>query len=207
VTEGAGPSILSLLPHTLQVIVFFLISLHRAQKFTFMEDEGSPKSVTILIKGPNKHTIQMIKDAIRDGLRAVKNAIEDGAVVAGAGAFEIVAHAALTKLKETVSTRARLGVQAFADALLVIPKALASNSGFDPQEATVKLQSEYFKVNQPVGIDLSTGEPMNPATNGVWDNYNVKKQLLNSCTVIASNILLVDEIMRAGMTSLKSGGN
>ena len=47
--------------------------------------------------------------------------------------------------------------QAFADALLVIPKALASNSGFDPQEATVKLQSEYFKVNQPVGIDLSTG--------------------------------------------------
>merc|ERR550534_3007784 len=149
------------------------------QKFTFMEDEGSPKSVTILIKGPNKHTIQMIKDAIRDGLRAVKNAIEDGAVVAGAGAFEIVAHAALTKLKETVSTRARLGVQAFADALLVIPKALASNSGFDPQEATVKLQSEYFKVNQPVGIDLSTGEPMTPATNGVWDNYNVKKQLLN----------------------------
>lgn len=177
------------------------------QKFTFMEDSDNPKSVTILIKGPNKHTIQMIKDAIRDGLRAVKNAVEDGAVVPGAGAFEIAAHAALTQLKESVSTRARLGVQAFADALLVIPKALASNSGFDPQEATVKLQSEYFKVKQPVGIDLATGEPMNPATNGVWDNYNVMKQLLNSCTVIASNILLVDEIMRAGMTSLKSGGN
>ena len=27
--------------------------------------------------GPNKHTITMIKDAVRDGLRAVKNAIED----------------------------------------------------------------------------------------------------------------------------------
>jgi len=176
------------------------------QKFTFMEDSDNPKSVTILIKGPNKHTITMIKDAIRDGLRAVKNAIDDGAVVAGAGAFEIVAHYALSQLKETVSTRARLGVQAFADALLVIPKALASNSGYDPQEAVVKLQSEYFKVKIPVGIDLSTGEPMNPATNGVWDNYNVKKQLIHSCTVIASNILLVDEIMRAGMTSLKSGG-
>lgn len=34
-------------------------------------------SCTILIKGPNEHTISMIKDAIRDGLRAVKNMIED----------------------------------------------------------------------------------------------------------------------------------
>ena len=47
-------------------------------KFTFLEDTKNPKSVTILVKGPNKHTITMIKDAIRDGLRAVKNAIEDG---------------------------------------------------------------------------------------------------------------------------------
>jgi len=173
------------------------------QKFTFVEDTENPKSVTILVKGPNKHTITMIKDAIRDGLRAVKNAIEDGSVVPGAGAFEVAAHSALTALKETVSTRARLGVQAYADALLVIPKALASNSGYDPQEATVKLQAEYGKSRVPVGIDLSTGEPMNPATTGVWDNYRVKRQLLNSCTVIAGNLLLVDEIMKAGMSSLK----
>ena len=34
---------------------------------------------------------------------------------------------------DTVKGRARLGVQAFADALLVIPKVLAQNGGFDPQ--------------------------------------------------------------------------
>jgi len=172
-------------------------------KYTFIEDTKNPKSVTILVKGPNKHTITMIKDAVRDGLRAVKNAIEDGFVVPGAGAYEIAAHSALTILRESVSTRARLGVQAFADALLVIPKALASNSGYDPQEATVKLQAEYGKSKVPVGIDLSTGEPMNPSTSGVWDNYRVKRQLLNSCTVIAGNLLLVDEVMKAGMSSLK----
>ena len=33
--------------------------------------------MTIVIKGPNAHTITQIKDAIRDGLRAVKNAIDD----------------------------------------------------------------------------------------------------------------------------------
>lgn len=34
--------------------------------------------MTLLVKGPNKHTLMQIKDAVRDGLRAVKNAIEDG---------------------------------------------------------------------------------------------------------------------------------
>ena len=37
--------------------------------------------------------------------------ILSGSVVPGAGAFEVAAHSALTALKETVSTRARLGVQ------------------------------------------------------------------------------------------------
>lgn len=58
-------------------------------KYSFIEDCDNPQSVTILIKGPNKHTITQIKDAVRDGLRAVKNAIEDQMVVPGAGAFEI----------------------------------------------------------------------------------------------------------------------
>ncbi|XP_011794028.1 PREDICTED: T-complex protein 1 subunit zeta [Colobus angolensis palliatus] len=80
---------------------------------------------------------------------------------------------------------------------------LAQNSGFDLQETLVKIQAEHSESGQLVGVDLNTGEPMVAAEVGVWDNYCVKKQLLHSCTVIATNILLVDEIMRAGMSSLK----
>uniref|UniRef100_A0A7N6ADT5 Chaperonin containing TCP1, subunit 6A (zeta 1) n=1 Tax=Anabas testudineus TaxID=64144 RepID=A0A7N6ADT5_ANATE len=173
------------------------------EKYTFIEKCGNPRSVTLLVKGPNKHTLTQIKDAVRDGLRAVKNAIEDGSVVSGAGALEVAVADALVKHKPNVKGRAQLGVQAFADALLVIPKVLAQNSGYDPQETLLKLQTEYKESGQLVGVDLSTGEPMVAGEAGVWDNYSVKKQLLHSCTVIASNILLVDEIMRAGMSSLK----
>lgn len=52
-------------------------------KYTFVEECKNPKSVTILIKGPNKHTIAQIKDAVRDGLRSINNAISDKAVVPG----------------------------------------------------------------------------------------------------------------------------
>ncbi|KAF3816668.1 hypothetical protein GH733_014016 [Mirounga leonina] len=173
------------------------------EKFTFIEACVNPRSVTLLVKGPNKHTLTQIKDAIRDGLRAIKNAIEDGCVVPGAGAVEVAIAEALVNYKHSIKGRARLGVQAFADALLIIPKVLAQNSGFDLQETLVKVQAEHSESKQPVGIDLDTGEPMVAADAGVWDNYCVKKQLLHSCTVIATNILLVDEIMRAGMSSLK----
>uniref|UniRef100_A0A8C5VY87 Chaperonin containing TCP1 subunit 6B n=1 Tax=Microcebus murinus TaxID=30608 RepID=A0A8C5VY87_MICMU len=173
------------------------------EKFTFIEGCVNPLSVTLLVKGPNKHTLTQIKDALRDGLHAIKNAIEDGCVVPGAGAVEVAIAEALLVYKHNVKGRARLGIQAFADALLIIPKVLAQNSGCDPQETLVKVQAVHLESKQLVGIDLNKGEPMVAADAGVWDNYCVKKQLLHSCTVIATNILLVDEIMRAGMSSLR----
>lgn len=103
------------------------------EKFTFVEDCKNAKSCSILIKGPNSHTIEQIKDAVRDGLRAVKNAIDDKGVVAGAGAFETAAYLSLQKFKATVHGKAKLGVEAFANAMLIIPKVLAENSGFDIQ--------------------------------------------------------------------------
>ncbi|RWS24590.1 T-complex protein 1 subunit zeta-like isoform X1 [Leptotrombidium deliense] len=173
------------------------------EKYTFIEDLKNPLSVTILIKSASKHSSTQIKDAVYDGLRAVKNAVEDKCVVPGAGAFEIAAHSSLIKFKTEVKGKAQLGVQAFADALLVIPKTLAVNGGFDPQDVMVKLLHEFNTTSQVVGIDLKSGEAVIPADIGVFDNYKVKRQLLNSCCVIACNLLLVDEIMRAGLTSLK----
>jgi len=172
-------------------------------KFTFVEECKNPQSVTILMKGPNKHTLAQIKDAVRDGLRACNNAIDDKCLMPGAGAFEVTAYNELMKFKDEVKGKSRLGVAAYAEALLVIPKVLATNSGFDAQDTIVKLQEESRLSPDPVGLDLSSGEPIVPKDHGIFDNYIVKKQIINSCSVIASNLLLVDEIMRAGMSSLK----
>lgn len=101
-------------------------------KYTFIEGVENPFSCTILIKGPNDYSIAQTKDAIRDGLRSVQNTINDKAVVPGAGAFEVAASSHLISwMKENVSGKVKLGVQCFADALLVVPRILAENSGFD----------------------------------------------------------------------------
>lgn len=174
------------------------------EKYTFVESNKNVNSATILIKAAAKHTITQIKDAVYDGLRAVKNAIEDKALVPGAGAFEIAAYTKLISYKNTIKDKTSFGVQAFADALTILPKTLAANSGFDQQDVMVKLVHEHTENDLIVGLDLNSGEPINPVDAGIYDNYSVKKQLIHSCSVIANRLLLVDEIMRAGLTSTKT---
>lgn len=136
----------------------------------------------------------------------------------GAGAFEIAAHAHLTEVvKRDAKGRAKLGVQAFADALLCVPKTLAVNAGLDVQDAVVALQvrlslSPSTRPRSPsllrraaadaavwscaqdeamdghvVGLDLSTGEPLDPVTEGIWDNYRVKRHMIHSACVLVSS--------------------
>ena len=173
--------------------------------------------MTLLIKGPNAHTIAQISDAVRDGLRSVYNMIIDKSVVPGAGAFQVAcsAHLSSETFKKTVKGKAKWGVSAFADALLVIPKTLAANAGHDIQDSreclveakprprdancgriVAALQDEQAEGNV-VGLNLLTGEPMDPVQEGVYDSFRVLRNCIASSTGIASNLLLCDELLKA----------
>ncbi|KAJ2790299.1 T-complex protein 1 subunit zeta [Coemansia helicoidea] len=174
-------------------------------KYTFVEECREPRSVTVLIKGPSGHVLQQIHDAVRDGLRAVKNALEDGALVPGAGAFQVACRAQLLRPEflRSVRGRAQMGVRAFAEALLVIPKTIAANGGHDAMDVLAAMEDEV-RDGHVAGIDLDTGDVLDPAQAGIWDNYRVLRQQLHSCAVIATNLLHVDEVMRAGRATLKA---
>lgn len=183
-------------------------------KYTFIEGVKNPRSCTILIKGPNEHTIAIIKvkinenllkcinlikiikkkDAIRDGLRAVKNLIDDKCYIPGAGAFEIACYNHLIDFKNTVQGKAKLGVQAFAEALLIIPKVLAENSGYDVQDAIIELIDTYKAKKMAVGLNVEEFGTIPPEFLTIYDNYCVKKQFLNIAPTLAQQLLLVDEV-------------
>lgn len=44
----------------------------------------------------------------------------------------------------------------------------------------VKLLEESSNLGEPIGLDITTGEAMKPSDAGIFDNYNVKKQIINS---------------------------
>jgi T-complex protein 1 subunit zeta len=194
------------------------------EKFTFIEEVKDPKSVTLLIKGPNQHTITQVTDAVRDGLRSVYNMIVDKSVVPGGGAFQVAcaAHLKSDAFAKTVKGKAKWGVEAFADALLVIPKTLAANAGHDIQDArkwrdnthhyetptdpliVAALQDEHADGNV-VGLNLTTGEPMDPELEGVYDSFRVLRNCIASSSSIASNLLLCDELLKARQMGRQGG--
>jgi T-complex protein 1 subunit zeta len=165
--------------------------------WTFIEDIKNPKSVTILLKGPNGHSIKQMQDAVRDGLRAVNNAVADKAVIAGAGGFEAALWAHLHEYKKTVDGKKRLGVEAFAEACLEVPRVIAQNAGHDAVDVLVALQNAADR-NQIVGIDIDSGKMIDPKEKGIWDNYCVKKNQLQGAPLVATQLLLVDEVLKAG---------
>lgn len=167
-------------------------------KFTFVEDLKHPQSCTILVKGSTDYVLFQIKDALHDGLRAAKNVYDDQAVLPGAGALEVAVNLALQEEVKRVDGRETAGVQAFSEALLVIPKLLAKNSGFDALESVVKLQQAQRNDKVIVGLDIMTGELTDPLQSGVFDNVCVKQQIFTSASVIANQLLLVDDVLAAG---------
>merc|ERR1712061_664503 len=169
-------------------------------KFTFIEGVKNPHSCTILIQGSTDHAIAQMKDVVKDGLRAVQNTIEDEALP-GAGAFEVAAHVHLEQFKRTVPGKPRLGVEIFGKALLTVPKTLIENSGLDVQDKLLQLVSARESKQTAIGVSAATGDPIDPVLEGIWDNYIVKKQMLGLAPVLAEQLLLVDEVIRAGKSN------
>ena len=48
-----------------------------------------------------------------------------------------------------------------------------------------------------VGFDVFSGEPIDPTVSGIYDNTTVKRQILHSAPIIASQLLLVDEVIHS----------
>ncbi|XP_055490357.1 T-complex protein 1 subunit zeta-like [Leucoraja erinacea] len=169
--------------------------------YTFIEGCHNPRSVTVVIRGPNQHVTGQLREAVRCGMLAVKNTFEDGCAMPGAGAVEIrIGNWLANHAQPKVKGAARLGFRAFADAILVIPKTLAQNAGYHPQETVGKALEAEERTTLPVGIDLSTGGLVEGWETPVWDNATVKHQLIHTSTAIVRNILLVDNIVTTGAT-------
>jgi T-complex protein 1 subunit zeta len=66
------------------------------------------------------------------------------------------------------------------------------------------LQDEQAEGNI-VGLNLVTGEPMDPELEGVYDSFRVLRNCIASSSGIASNLLLCDELLKARQMGRQGG--
>jgi chaperonin GroEL (HSP60 family) len=168
------------------------------EAMTFVKGCKDPKAVTILVRGSTEHVVDEIDRSIEDAIGAVASALEIGKIVAGAGSPEAEIAKRLRKFAEGFSGREQLAILAFADAMEVIPRALAENGGLDPIDTLVELRAAHEQGKVSYGINLYNGKVADAFEMGVIEPLKVKTQAIKSAAEAAEMILRIDDVIAAG---------
>ncbi|MDD5132990.1 MAG: thermosome subunit alpha [Candidatus Nanoarchaeia archaeon] len=170
------------------------------EEMTFVKECRNPKAVTMLIKGGTQHVVDETERAIKDALGDISAALKLGRVVAGAGSTETEVARNLRKFANTLSGREQLAVLAFAEALEIIPRTLAENSGIDPIDLLTALKQKHDEGKKWAGIDVFTGRIADSWKLGVIEPLKIKTQAIKSATEVAIMILRIDDIIASKET-------
>ena len=170
-------------------------------KMTFVEQCDNPKSVSIILRGGTEHVVDELDRAMEDALRVVGVAVQDKMLVPGGGAPEVELALRLRAYASTVGGREQLAIEAFADAMEIIPKTLAENAGLDQIDSLVALRSAHEKGTKSAGLDMDSGKAVDMLKLGVVEPLRVKTQAINSAAEAAVMILRIDDVIAS-----KSGG-
>ncbi len=176
------------------------------EQMVFVEKCKDPKSVTLLVRGGTQHVVDEAERALVDAIGSVKSAVEDGKYVTGGGSTEMELAMHLRKYAIEVGGREQLAIQAFADALEVIPRALAESCGLDVIDTLVELRSKHEKKNPGLGIDVYKARVHDLGALGIIEPSRVKKQAIQSASEAAEMILRIDDIIASKGRSAPAGG-
>ncbi len=159
--------------------------------------EGSEaETVTVFARGSTEHVVDEVERALKDALDVVTAALDKGGVVPGAGATEIAISAYVREQSASIEGRKQLAVDAFADAVDVLPRTLAENTGMDPIDALVDLRAEHEGGNLAGLIsEGQTGVVADPLEYGVLDPAAVKREAVDSATEAATMIVRIDDVI------------
>ncbi|WP_090305061.1 thermosome subunit alpha [Natronorubrum texcoconense] len=164
----------------------------------FIEGGAAAETVTVFVRGGTEHVVDELERAIGDALDVVATALASGEVVPGAGATEIAIADKIRQEAAGIEGRKQLAVTAFADALDVIPRTLAANTGQDPIDALVDLRAAHESEGR-AGL-ITDGETVtidDPFEYGVVDPADVKREAIESATEAATMIVRIDDVIAA----------
>ena len=168
------------------------------ENMIFVEGCKNPKAVTILVRGATEQVVEEVKRALEDAVGDCISVIKSGKVVSGAGACEIELALRLKEFASKFKGKEQIIIESFANAVEVVPKTLAENSGFDSIEKLGKLRGAHKKGRLYAGFDVKSGKVIDCLEIGIIEPLKIKVQAFNSASEVANLILRVDDVISAG---------
>ncbi|SDQ80095.1 thermosome subunit [Halopelagius longus] len=161
--------------------------------------------VTMLLRGSTDHVVDELERGVEDALNVVATTVSDGRVLAGGGAIEVELASRLRDYADSVSGREQLAVEAFADAVELVPRVLAENAGLDSIDTLVDLRAAHEDGEKRAGLNVFSGDVEDTFEAGIVEPAHAKEQAVSSATEAANLVLKIDDIIAAG--DLSTGGD
>ncbi|MCJ2520576.1 MAG: TCP-1/cpn60 chaperonin family protein [Candidatus Thermoplasmatota archaeon] len=177
-------------------------------KMTFVTGCKNPKALSILVRGGTEHVVDEVERSVVDANSVVAVAIEDGKLITGGGSSAMEITVALRSYAPSVGGREQMAIEAFADAVEVLPRTLAENAGLDPIDTLIDLRKEHKKGKKHAGINVFTGKIVDMQKEKVLEPIRVGTQAIDSATDAAVMILRIDDVIasRGGEPAMPPGG-
>jgi len=176
-----------------------------ADELFYVTGDEDAHGVTLLLRGSTEHVVDELERGVTDALDVVAATVRDGRVVAGGGAIEVEVANRLRDYADSVEGREQLAVEAFADALELVPRVLAENAGLDSIDTLVELRAAHEDDQERAGLNVFSGDVVDTFDAGVVEPAHAKEQALTSATEAANLVLKIDDIISAGDLSTDKG--
>ncbi len=166
-------------------------------RMVFVEDCKNPKAVAILIRAGLERQLDEAERALNDAIMNMINIVEESKVVPGGGAIEAELAKIIRAEASKYPGKEQLAMLAYAEALEIVPKTLAENSGLDPVDIMSSLRNKHAEDGMTFGINIFTGKVEDMYSLGVIEPIRVKAQALKSSFEATAMILRIDDVIAA----------
>ena len=158
------------------------------------------KIATIVLRASTHTLLNDLERAVDDGVHAVANAVQDGRVVYGGGAVEMALSLRLQQIAAATPGLEQYALDAFAEALRIVPRTLAENAGRDAVTVLADLQAAHSNVAKDavcnVGVNIDSESTETTATMvDVVDLLSTKISALQLAVDAVVTILKIDQII------------
>lgn len=156
---------------------------------------------TVIIKGPNSQIVEEAERALNDAVQILKRTLESKTVLPGGGAVECALSFLLDDFSAKVNLKEHIAVYKYAEALLEIPKVLATNAGLDSANLVSEMLSKQFEAYESgsfdvfYGLDVVKGTVQDNFYNGILEPTMYKLKALKAATEAAIGVLRISEIV------------
>jgi thermosome len=176
-------------------------------KMIFVEGCDDPRSVAIFIRAGLERMIDEAERALNDALYVISDVVEVPKMVPGGGAVETELAKSVRTYAPSVGGREQLSIEAFGDALEVVPRTLAENAGLDIIDTMVAIKAAHDKKGGGnMGVNVFDEGVIDMLKQGVIEPLVVKQQAIKSAVEVASMILRIDDVLAASAPAMPAGG-